>query len=36
MILGMRTVIYPGPVLAHAKAWYAKVLAREPHFDQPL
>jgi predicted enzyme related to lactoylglutathione lyase len=36
MILGLRTVIYPGPDLARAKAWYAKVLEREPYFDQPF
>lgn len=36
MILGLRTVIYPGPDLAAAKAWYARVLEREPYFDQPF
>lgn len=36
MILGLRTAIYPAPDLARAKAWYAKVLEREPYFDQPF
>ena len=36
MILGLRTVIYPAPDLAAAKAWYAKVLGIEPYFDQPF
>jgi len=36
MILGLRTAIYPAPDLAAAKAWYTKVLAAEPYFDQPF
>jgi len=36
MILGLRTVIYPAPDLAAAKAWYAKVLGIEPYFDEPF
>ena len=36
MILGLRTVIYPAPDLAAAKAWYSKVLGIEPYFDQPF
>jgi predicted enzyme related to lactoylglutathione lyase len=36
MILGLRTVIYHTPDLAAAKAWYSKVLEREPYFDQPF
>lgn len=35
MILGLRTVIYPAPDLAAAKAWYSAVLGRPPYFDQP-
>ncbi len=36
MILGLRTVIYPAHDLAAARAWYARVLEREPYFDQPF
>lgn len=36
MILGLRTVIYPAPDLAAAKAWYSKVLGQTPYFDQPF
>jgi predicted enzyme related to lactoylglutathione lyase len=36
MLLGLRTVIYPVPDLSEAKAWYAKVLAQQPYFDQPF
>jgi len=35
-ILGLATVIYPVPDLEKAKAWYAKVFARQPYFDQPF
>lgn len=35
MILGLRTVIYPGPDLPLAKAWYEMVLERKPYFDEP-
>jgi predicted enzyme related to lactoylglutathione lyase len=33
---GLRTVIYPAPDLAKAKAWYSEVLGIEPYFDQPF
>jgi predicted enzyme related to lactoylglutathione lyase len=36
MPLGLRTVIYPAPDLAGAKAWYASALGVEPYFDPPL
>ena len=36
MILGLRTVAYPTPDLAAAKAWYEKVLGQAPYFDQPF
>jgi predicted enzyme related to lactoylglutathione lyase len=36
MILGLRTVIYPAPDLALAKAWYEKVLGLKPYFDEPF
>lgn len=36
MILGLRTVVYYTPDLAAAKAWYSKVLEREPYFDEPF
>ncbi|MBL0140494.1 MAG: VOC family protein [Betaproteobacteria bacterium] len=36
MILGLRTVIYPGPDLPRAKEWYEKVLERRPYFDEPF
>jgi predicted enzyme related to lactoylglutathione lyase len=36
MLLGLRTVIYPAPDLAQAKAWYARLLQLEPYFDQPF
>src|SRR5262245_43596186 len=35
MILGLRTAAYPTPDLAAGKAWYTKVLEREPYFDDP-
>jgi predicted enzyme related to lactoylglutathione lyase len=34
MILGLRTVIYPAPDLASAKAWYEQVLGFKPYFDE--
>lgn len=34
--LGLRTVIYPAPDLASAKAWYTSVLGFEPYFDEPF
>lgn len=36
MFLGLRTVIYPSPDLAAAKAWYASVLEIQPYFNQPF
>jgi predicted enzyme related to lactoylglutathione lyase len=36
MIQGLRTVIYPAPDLAAAKAWYTKVLDKPPYFDEPF
>jgi len=36
MILGLRTVIYPAPDLAAARAWYAQVLGIAPYFDEPF
>jgi predicted enzyme related to lactoylglutathione lyase len=36
MILGLRTVIYHVTDLAKAKAWYSRVLEKEPYFDQPF
>ena len=35
-VLGLRTVVYHTPDLAAAKAWYSRVLEREPYFDQPF
>ncbi len=34
MFLGLRTVIYPAPDLAAAKAWYSRILGVEPYFDE--
>ncbi len=36
MFLGLRTVIYPAPDLAAAKAWYTALLGVEPYFDEPF
>ncbi|OKI91900.1 bleomycin resistance protein [Kitasatospora sp. CB01950] len=36
MFLGLRTVIYPAPDLAAAKAWWSSVLGFEPYFDEPF
>ncbi len=36
MILGLRTVCYPAPDLARAKAWYSEVLGQAPYFDEPF
>lgn len=36
MFLGIRTVIYPAPDLATAKAWWTRVLGIEPYFDEPF
>jgi predicted enzyme related to lactoylglutathione lyase len=35
-IQGLRTVIYPTPDLARAKAWYARAFAVAPYFDEPF
>lgn len=34
--LGLGTVIYQVPDIAHAKAWYAQAFAQQPYFDQPF
>ena len=36
MIKGLRTAIYHVTDLAQARAWYSRVLEREPYFDQPF
>lgn len=36
MFLGLRTVIYPAPDLAAAKAWWVQALGIEPYFDEPF
>jgi predicted enzyme related to lactoylglutathione lyase len=36
VFLGLRTIIYPVPDLANAKAWYSAVLGHEPYFDEPF
>ena len=36
VFLGLRTVIYPAPDLAQAKAWFSELLGTEPYFDQPF
>ena len=36
MIQGLRTVIYHVSDLSKAKAWYTRVLEKEPYFDQPF
>jgi len=33
---GLRTVIYPAPDLAAAKAWWTAFLGTEPYFDEPF
>lgn len=35
-LLGLRTTIYPAPDLAASKAWFTKLLGKEPYFDQPF
>ena len=34
--LGLRTLIYPAPDLAAAKAWWSALLGFEPYFDEPF
>jgi predicted enzyme related to lactoylglutathione lyase len=34
VLLGLRTVVYPAPDLAAAKAWYATVAGKPPYFDE--
>lgn len=34
--LGLRTVIYPAPDLAAAKAWFSQALGSGPYFDEPF
>ena len=33
---GLRTVIYPSPDLAAAKAWWTSLLGADPYFDEPF
>jgi len=33
---GLRTVIYPAPDLAAAKAWWTTILGVGPYFDEPF
>ena len=33
---GLRTVIYPSPDLAAAKAWWTAFLGIDPYFDEPF
>ncbi|MGQ0615536.1 MAG: VOC family protein [Acidimicrobiia bacterium] len=33
---GLRTVIYPSPDLAGAKAWWTRFLGQGPYFDEPF
>jgi len=35
-LLGLRTVIYPAPDLAGAKAWWNEFLGTPPYFDEPF
>ncbi len=35
-LLGLRTVIYPVPDLAAAKAWFTDLLGFGPYFDEPF
>ena len=35
-LLGLRTVIYPAPDLAAARAWWTEFLGYGPYFDQPF
>ena len=32
--LGLRSLIYPAPDLAASKAWWSKVLGKDPYFDE--
>jgi catechol 2,3-dioxygenase-like lactoylglutathione lyase family enzyme len=36
MFQGLRTVVYAAPDLDAARAWYTKVLEREPYFAEPF
>ena len=33
---GLRTVLYPSPDLAAAKAWWSELLGTGPYFDEPF
>ncbi len=35
-LLGLRTVIYPAPDLAAARAWWSAFLGAEPYFNEPF
>jgi len=36
VFLGLRTVIYPVPDLAAARAWFSELLGAAPYFDEPF
>lgn len=36
MIQGLRTILYPAPDLARAKAWYTEAFGVAPYFDEPF
>jgi catechol 2,3-dioxygenase-like lactoylglutathione lyase family enzyme len=36
MFLGLRTIVYPAPDLAAAKAWFSQALGQPPYFDEPV
>jgi predicted enzyme related to lactoylglutathione lyase len=36
MIQGLRTAIYPVADLERGKAWYTRLLGKEPYFDEPF
>ena len=36
MFKGLRSTIYPAPDLDAQKAWFTKVLGKDPYFDEPF
>jgi predicted enzyme related to lactoylglutathione lyase len=36
MLLGLRTIVYPAPDLAAAKAWFTQLVGAPPYFDEPF
>jgi predicted enzyme related to lactoylglutathione lyase len=36
VFIGLRTVVYPVPDMAKAKAWYSDVFGCSPYFDEPF